>query len=238
MQWIFICGIILLAFFCEALFGFGGGMLSIPPLSLFLPVKEAVNLVLIFQLLIGLLITRTWKDTDWKVLRYMLIGLILGGIIGSYSLKVMDEVMLRKFLAVSIVLFLIKMVIFPKLVIQEGKRSMGFFAGFLGAYFQGIIGIGGPVFTMYLLTAIPNKQKFRATLIFIFFLTSILRLGLAVQGGLITPTIVNYALPLMMPFVLVIFIGQRLHWKIPDTYYRYAVYAILLGSSISLFLKR
>lgn len=237
MEVLLVDTIILIAFFFEALFGFGGGLLAIPSVSVVLPVKTTVNLVLIFQLLIGILIVRTWKDTDWAVLRRMLVGLILGAIVGSLSLSIASDVFLRRFLAVSVLVFLVKMLFFPKATLKNHKNIAASLAGFMGAYFQGIIGIGGPIFTMYLLTAVPNKQKFRATLIFMFFLTSILRLGLAIQGGFITETVLAYAIPLIIPFVLVVSLGQRLHWKIPDTYYRYAVYAILLGSSLSLLLK-
>lgn len=237
MDILLVDAIILIAFFFEALFGFGGGLLAIPSTSILLPVKTAVNLVLIFQLLIGVLIVRTWADTDWKTLRRMLVGLMLGAIIGSLSLSIASDVFLRRFLAVSVLVFLVKMLFFPKATMGNHKRISAFVAGFMGAYFQGIIGIGGPIFTMYLLTVIPNKQKFRATLIFIFFLTSLMRFGLALQGGLVTPMVVSYAVPLIIPFLLVVSLGQRLHWKIPDTYYRYAIYAILLGSSVSLLLK-
>lgn len=48
--------IIALAFFGESIFGFGGGLIAIPLLSLLIGVKDAVTLVLIFQLLMGLMI--------------------------------------------------------------------------------------------------------------------------------------------------------------------------------------
>jgi len=61
-----IVGIITLAFLGEAMFGFGGGLIAVPLLSLLLGVKEAVTLVLIFQVLMGFLLIRCYRDIAWK----------------------------------------------------------------------------------------------------------------------------------------------------------------------------
>ncbi len=236
-QTLFIDVIILIAFFCESIFGFGGGLISIPLTSIFLPVKDAVTLILFFQLLIGILVLKTAKDTNWRVVSIMLVGLLLGTALGTFSLKIASDAFLRKFLAVSVFVFLVKMVFFQKITVSAEKKIYGFLAGLFGGYFQGIIGTGGPVLTMYLLTAVPDKVGFRATLIFLFFVTSIIRFAIAWGANLVTSSILNIALPLALPFVVVVFFGQHIHKKIPDTYFRYAVYVILLFSSVSLFLK-
>jgi uncharacterized membrane protein YfcA len=230
--------IILLAFFCESLFGFGGGLISIPLISLLLPVKDAVIFVLIFQLLIGVLVFGIYKDIDWKSLRYMFFGVLLGSVLGTVSLKIVSDVFLRQILAISIILFLIKSLIFPTAQFKKGVKSLGFLSGLLGAYIQGMVGAGGPIFTMYLLSVIPERNKFRATIIALFFITSVIRMTTTVSSGLLTPAIMQLALPFILPFIIVVFIGQKMHLKISDIYYRYAVYIILFGSSLSLLFKK
>jgi len=41
--------IVACAFFGEAIFGFGGGLISVPLISLLIGVKDAATLVLVFQ---------------------------------------------------------------------------------------------------------------------------------------------------------------------------------------------
>lgn len=236
-QSVLIGVIILISFFCESIFGFGGGLISIPLLSLLLPVKSSVTLVLLFQLLIGILVIKTAKHTAWKTVSVMIVGLLLGTFVGTYSLAALSDILLRKILAASILVFLVRMVFFQKLTLPPGKKSICFFAGLFGGYFQGVIGTGGPVLTMYLLTAVPDKTQFRATLIFLFFVTSVVRFLLATGAKLITSELLGIALPLVPLFIGIVFLGQHFHRKVPDTYYRWGVYVILLFSSISLFLK-
>ena len=100
--------IISAACFFEAVFGFGGGLISVPLLSLILGVKEAVTLILIFQLLLGLLILHTYKVTQWTVIKPALAALLLGAAIGTLSLAYFIEATLRLILASAIILYLLK----------------------------------------------------------------------------------------------------------------------------------
>jgi uncharacterized membrane protein YfcA len=69
-----------ISFLCESIFGFGGGLMSIPILTLLLGVRDGVTFVLLFQLLMGLLIFQSYKDIQWKVAIPMTVGLAVGTI--------------------------------------------------------------------------------------------------------------------------------------------------------------
>jgi len=60
--------IIVIAFGGEALFGFGGGVVAVSLLSLFLDVHEAVVLVAIFQFLLGFIVLRNFREVAWSLL--------------------------------------------------------------------------------------------------------------------------------------------------------------------------
>lgn len=230
--------IITLAFFGESIFGFGGGLISIPLLSLLLGVKDAVTLVLIFQLFMGLLLFGCYKDVNWKQAIPMSIGLAFGTIIGTFMLASFSNTFLKYFLAISIFIFLIKMVFFNGFNFGSHKQKQyGVLAGLVGGWFQGIIGTGGPVFTMYLAVASPAKAVFRAALIYLFFATSIVRIGISIPKGLITQNIIHLALPAIPFFLIAIMIGHFVHKKIDEVYYRYAIWAILFFSAISMLVK-
>lgn len=234
---IFSLIIISIAFFCESIFGFGGGLISIPLLSLFLGVKEAVTLILIFQLLMGLLIIKTHKEIDWKIARPMTVGLIIGTLVGTYMLSIIPASILRTILAISIFFFLLKMTLLKGFTFGKEKK-WGFVAGLLGGWFQGIIGTGGPVFTMYLTVTLSTKSVFRATLIYLFFITSVIRFIASVPTGLITSEIIFLAVPVIPFFLVAIFLGHKVHKRIPEKHYRYAVEAILFFAAISMLIKK
>lgn len=230
--------IITLAFFGESLFGFGGGLISIPLLSFVLGVKDAVTLALIFQLLMGLLIFQNYKHTNWKVAIPMTVGLLVGGTIGTFTLSLLSNVFLERLLAVSIFIFLIKMIFFNGFTFGDNKhKAWGVVAGVVGGWVQGVIGTGGPVLSMYLAVVAPDKAIFRATLIYLLFMVSLVRVVTSFGRGLLTPQLLTLSLPILPFFLVAIFIGHHIHTRIPEKYYRYAVYTILFFSAVSMLFK-
>jgi uncharacterized membrane protein YfcA len=100
--------IISVAFFGESIFGFGGGLIAIPPLSILLGVREAVTLVLVFQLLTGLLIYHSYVHINWKAAKPMSLTVIAGTIAGTLLLAYASVTILQLTLATFIILFLVK----------------------------------------------------------------------------------------------------------------------------------
>ena len=230
--------IIFVAFFCEAIFGMGGGFISIPLLSILLGPKTGVLVVLVFQFFMGFLMFSTRKYTYWKVAMPMTITLSIGTILGSYMLSIFDDNLLRKFLAITIFIFLAKMILFPNLTFgDKPSKIWGFFTGALGGWFQGITGISSPIFVMYLTSYALTKNVMRATLIYIFFATSVIRMGVSFSQNLFTENMLWYILPSIPLFFLALFLGNHVHKKINDTYYRYTIYTILFFSAITMLLK-
>ena len=86
-------------------------------------------------------------------------------------------------------------------------------AGLLEGLFQGIIGIGGPILTMYLLVALPNKSEFRTALIYLFFVTSIVRVIISYTNNLFNQTVISLALPILPFFLIAIYAGHHIHKK-------------------------
>jgi hypothetical protein len=226
------------SFFGESVFGFGGGLVAIPLIGLILGVHKAVTFILIFQLCMGILIFRTHKETDWTVARPMTAGLVAGTVLGTFIFSIVSGKFLVIFLAVFILMFLAKSVFLKEFTLGSGRSALwGSIAGLFGGLFQGLIGTGGPVLTMYLSVATPAKSTLWATIIYLFFVTSIIRVCISAWQGLFTPDLVTLSLA-TVPFCLVaIILGQVAHTKISDTYYRMAIYVILSLSAVSLLFK-
>jgi uncharacterized membrane protein YfcA len=232
---ILVAAIIAAAFFGESIFGFGGGLISIPLLSLLIGVKHAVTLVLLAQLLMGLLIWKSYKHIDWKSAKPMTASIIIGTVAGTFLLSQVSTQFLQIFLAITILIYLAKMLWFNGFTLGgKADTTAATAAGLGGGLFQGLIGTGGPVLTMYLSVAVHEKLSMRATLIYLFFVTSVVRMAISIPSHLFTPEILQLAVISLPLFLIAIWFGQRMHHKVSDKYYKYGVNAVLGGSAILL----
>jgi uncharacterized membrane protein YfcA len=230
--------IISIAFFGESMFGFGGGLIAIPLLSIFMSVSNAVTLVLVSQFCMGLLIFGAYKDIDKPVVLPITASLILGTVAGTLMLSAINPNFLRLTLAVLIIIFLVKTYFVNGLVIGKKHKSIaGNIAGLGGGLFQGLIGTGGPVLTMYLPAVIKEKAAMRASLIYLFFIGSIVRVVISVPEGLFTEQLIRTAAIVLPFFLLAITLGQINHNKVSESFYRQAINLVLLVSAVALIAK-
>lgn len=235
MDAVFITATLFLALLGQSVFGFGSGLVAIPLLSLILGVRDAVTLALIFQLLTGLLVLKTYRSLQWRIVAPMLAGLVPGTVAGTYLLASLNESTLRVALAVFILVYLVKEVFFADAVLHGLKhRVWGFVAGALGGTIQGFIGTGGPPLVIYLREAVEGRTAFRAALFLIIMVSNLLRLGISVPAGLFTAYILEAAV-VAAPFCLLgLWLGDRLSHRINDRYYGYAVQGLLFCAAVVL----
>ncbi len=227
--------IISIAFFCEAIFGFGGGLIAVPLLSLLLPIREAVTLVLIFQLCMGLLLLRSFSHVHRRLLLTMGSGMAVGTVAGNVVLVSLSEETLRTFLGIAILLFLAYQFWGNRFVFSlKNSIAVKGAAGIVGGFFQGVIGTGGPILTAFLLSSSLPKQTMRSTLIALFFISSLIRIPLSANLNLLTSSILRTAAIAFPFFILAIVAGHLLSRKVPERAYRYGASTILFISAILL----
>jgi uncharacterized membrane protein YfcA len=142
--------VIILAFGGQALFGFGGGLVAVPLLSLLLNVGDAVVLVAIFQFLFGALAIRNYRSVAWSLMPSLLVGMLLGLLVGVWALPLLPERFLQGLLSVTIIAFLIEAALAPRLGAVRPSSLGGMCAGATSGFFQGCLGMGGPPVVMYL----------------------------------------------------------------------------------------
>lgn len=235
---ILVAFIIGLSFLGEAIFGFGSGLLAVPLLSLLLGVKDAVTLILVFQFCMGLLLWSVRKDIDWHIAKIMTLSVIIGSVAGTLLLSSVPAFALQLFLILFIVAFLIKTTWLDddKQAAIHHKPHM-LVAGFAGGIFQGLIGTGGTIFTMFLSRFKLQKNRLRATLIYLLFLTSVVRLIISAWQGLFTPEILHLTVVSLPIFLLVILVGHTTHHLLSEKHYRLSINVILLVSVCTMSIK-
>jgi uncharacterized membrane protein YfcA len=234
---LYCAAIIAVAFGGQAMFGFGGGLIAVPLLSLILDVQDAVILVSIFQFLIGALIFKNYRSVAWSLMPPLVGGMVLGVYAGTVALSVMSEGSLQLILAGFILAFLAKELLAPQLGVGKASTVSGSISGLLGGFFQGCLGMGGPNVVMYLKNAIGDVRIFRASIIFWAALANVVRIPFSSIQGLYSPLVWSLSWKILPVFIGALLIGQKFHAKIPATLYFRVVYAFLIVAACSLVVK-
>ena len=222
----------------QVVFGFGGGLIAIPPLSLLVGVQDAVTLALVLQLVTGLLVWELRAELKWTVLRPLLAGLIAAMAAGTYLLASVPENILRLFLAGFIVVYLIKSQFFDDLAFPGLRRTGGgLLTGLVAGLLQGLIGSGGPPLVIYLRETVRDKSAMRASLLLLLFLSNCLRLPLSISGGLFNSAVVTTSIAALPCFVVAMLAGRQWHRAMSEKRYLAAIRLVLAMSAFSLILK-
>lgn len=224
-----------LAFLGEAIFGFAGGLISVPLLGLLLGVKDAVTIVLVFQLLMGILLFSCRSEIDQRAAKRATIPVILGTILGTNLLGVLPSQPLKILVAALICAYLLKEFLLANSRLPETLRpGAHLVGGGAGGFLQGLVGLGGPPLLIYLNELKLSKQSFRATIILLLFVSNVVRLPISIQAGLFNQLVLQTVLYSLPGFFVALIVGQRMHGKLSDRLYRSTVYAVLALSAISI----
>lgn len=176
---------ILVASVLRGFTGFGFGLAAVPLLSLALPPAKVVPLVVTLQAIVGVVGLRSaWRLCDWRAVRGLTPGLILGVPIGL--------LILTEFAPNQVRLVIGLLIAASVLVLWRGVRlppspsagvTMG--VGLLSGIMSGLSSMGGPPVVVYLLALAHSAARVRATSIVYFLFSALVSLGPMTWRGLI-----------------------------------------------------
>ena len=186
--------------------GFGFGLAAVPLLSLALPPTQVVPLVVTLQVVIGVAGLRAaTTDCDWRAVRALLPGLLVGIPIGLLILTTVPANPVRLVIGTIIALSV--------WLIQRGihlppnpSRVVSFGVGLVSGIVSGLASMGGPPVVVYLLALGHTAARMRATAIVFFMLSGVVSFIPMAARGLITRNILIWA----VASVPVLFVGSRL----------------------------
>ena len=166
--------------------GFGFGLAAVPLLSLALPPAQTVPLVVTLQVLVGLFGLRAAVgDCDWRAVRALVPGLVIGVPIGLLVLTSMPANPVR--LAIGVI------IAFSVWLIWRGVRlprdpslRVGFGVGLGSGIINGLASVGGPPVVVYLLAIGHGAARMRATSMVYFMLAGCVSFVPMAARGMIT----------------------------------------------------
>jgi len=217
--------------------GFGSTVLALPVLAHFMPLKFAVPLLMLLDLVAGLTLSArarsgVRRDEIWRLVPFLLAGLALG----VFLLVGLPE---RPLLA-ALGVFLLAYAGYG-LVRRGGEFSLApFWAapfGLAGGIFAALFGTGGVLVSLYVAGRLKDKSELRATVAAAVLVNSGGRLVLFGAVGLLTADVLLSALWLLPSVVIGLFAGQRLHAVVPAGAVLKALYFLVLLAGVSLLVR-
>lgn len=230
--------VIALAYTVYGVTGFGSSITAMPLLVLLVPLKVAVPLMLVFDLVSGLLLgLRNRRHIavreGARLLPFMLAGMALGVL----ALVRVPERLLLLVLGLFILGFAAW-----SLLARGTPRPLGTAwalpFGTVGGVFTALYGTGGPFYTIYLTRRLDDKLALRATISAVLIVSAVGRLLLFSGAGLYAQGALPLLAALLLPFALGgLYLGNRLHQRLPAERVKQAIWIVLIAGGASLVLR-
>ena len=230
--------ILLAAYFIRGITGFGSGLISVPLLALFLPLKFVVPLILLLDFTASIVIGGfNFKRVKWNEVGVLIPFGIVGVILGTSLLVNLPPEPMLIALAGFVFVFAMRSLLNlhgDKLISRGWAVPASLTGGTVGALF----GTGGPPYVIYLSHRIRDKSELRATFSALFFTEGLTRIGSFLVAGLLMTASVWVAFFAALPLVLgALYLGGRVHVGIGPAQMARLVGVLLLVSSVSLLFK-
>ena len=237
LEWIQLSGaslgiaalIIVWAYIVYGLTGFGSSITALPLLVQFIPLREAVPLILVFDLFVGVLMgLNNRRVIDRGEVKRLLPFMLVGMVLGVTLLVSVPERALLILLGVFVLAYSAWSLVLRPEVKPLSSRWAGAFGTF-GGVFTALFGTGGPIYTIYLARRLPDKTVLRATISGLLFLSALARLVLFTGAGLYAqPQVLPVAAVLLPCALLGLYLGNHLHHRLPQQRVVQLVWVILI----------
>ncbi len=219
--------------------GFGSALFAVPLLLLMLDVKFVTPLFLLFDFTSGvILVARTWRSVDRRLLLLILGGMVVGTSLGTWVLLSFSHEILKRVLGVLVGGWALTMLLRKEPNARSPGRPLGSYlapmSGFLGGALGAMFSVNGPPIIIYLSHVLDQKGAFRATLYAVFLADACYRMGLFAANRLLNERVFRFALT-MAPFLVAgVMVGSWLQRLLDEEVFRRVVAAILVVTGVVL----
>ena len=165
MQLLIVLGIAFIGSLVQSMTGFGYAMLTMPVLSLFLSIEQALvvlaitAMVLMIRVLIGIKF-----NVCWKIALPMIVIMAIGKYFGTQLLFILDISVLRRILGAVILIISIVLYFFSGKMYIRHSFINSLIVGGLSGTLDGMVGVSGPPLVIYYLSAIKDKNQYLGTM--------------------------------------------------------------------------
>lgn len=216
----------------EAITGFGCTVLAVPFVTALVGLERAIPILAVVGWILALYIVVTkFKEINFKQFGIIVFFVGLGMPAGIYIFNNIDSGLMRKLLAVFIIvvsLIQLKKLFFPPKADRPLPKPLYFLILMVGGVIHGAFASGGPFVVLYASRALPQKGAFRATLCLLWTtLNTVLMISYVINGAFTAALMKDVGI--MMPFLLTgIVAGEIVHNRVNELFFRRLVFIVLL----------
>lgn len=222
-----ICAVIFFAGFTQGLSGFGSILLAIPLLAMFLDIKTVIPLTALMGLtMTTVLLIQLWKHVPWRKIVPFLIGTLPGIPLGVLFLKKMDKDMVQLVLG-SLLMAYSAYSLVSRRRPKETAERWGYMFGFLGGCLGGAFSASGPAVIVYASLQDWPKDRIKASLQGMFFVSGAIVILFYSFNGLITPVVLKYYGVSFPALLLGTYVGALCYGRISDVQYKKVMFVLL-----------
>ncbi len=235
VDFIFFCGVILLASFVRGFSGFGFSASSVSLLSFILPPKEIVPIILLLEIIASFfMIPSIWKKINWKFVVFLLLGVLLGTPFGVHLLSILEPRTAHLIISSTVLVF--------AFLLLKGYKNKNlnhnlskFFVGSVAGTVNGFGTLAGLPIALYFLIIAAEPAVIRASLAALFFFTDFYALFLAYFNDILNQTVLYRTLPLVFIVPIGVFFGTKLFSESSkENYKKYVLYFLIIISIFGL----
>lgn len=220
----------------QALTGFAGGPISMPPSMALVGVENAKASVTMTLWIVATIVTiQNIKHVNVKKLLIMLSLMIVGMLPGMWLFNTLPVKLLM--IIFGVVVVLIGVVKFLGLDKGELKPPFNYLALIVSGLMQGMFTSGGPFLVLYATSAMPDKKEFRATVSPIWSILNIYLMYNMYTKGMYTPYSMKLVGMAILPILGGILVGNKINHKVDQKTFLKIVYVLLIISGGTLLIN-
>lgn len=239
---LFLTIIVLAAYITQAMTGFGSIIIAVTLGSHLYPIEFLLPVLVPLDILVNIYIVAKYAAAvDKPLLFHRIVPLMgVGLLTGIGIFQFVEGAMLKRSFGVLVTLLCLRE-LYSLLRTTEPRRALSrlkYASSVLAAgVVQGLFASGGPLIVYAVGRLALPKTHFRSTLSALWLLTnSVLTLSYILTGRL-TPTTLKLEAWLVLPIILAIMVGERLHDHVDEHLFRVVVYLILLVAGASIVVR-
>ena len=220
--------ILMAANIIQAITGFAGGPLSMPPCIALVGLSDAkASITLIFLISTAVVTAMSIKDINVKKTITMIVLMAVGMIPGMWLYDILPAKLLMIVYGTIVVLIGIwKMTGRGK----EMKFPLNYIALVVAGMMQGMFTSGGPFIALYATDALKDKKQFRASVSSVWVVLNLYMCSRMYVQGMYTPHAIRLTAYSIIPVGVAIVIGNIINKKIRQETFLKMVYVLLVIS--------
>lgn len=222
------CGVFFLSAGTRSTFGFGDALISMPLLSFFLPYRTAAAIVALVSVFTSIVIVaHDWRSAQLPSLWRLVVAASVGIPLGVWCAARVEEYLVRGALGVLVALFALYSLRRPRLLVLRSDRWSWLF-GLLAGLVGGPYNTHGPPLVIYGTCRGWQPREFRATIQAYALPAGLLVAASQAAQGFWSPTVFRHALSVLPVTAVALWLGARLHRRIPPERFVRLLYGLLL----------